>query len=149
MTTHTIHRRLPEGFHYADQLQTEQYRTKGIVHGARKVVLVESPPSAVSGEPLPPLVAVRLHPPLTTAVLLRRALIRMDMREQGITEDALLAWYKAQYTKGWGAARRGSDRDFATGFTTHSYDDGYLDAVAGRPKWHTTHCADHDTCGEG
>lgn len=57
--------------------------------------------------------------------------------------------YVREYNRGWAASRRGADTEFGTGYSTDAYDDGYLDASAGRQKWHLTYCTDHDNCGEG
>lgn len=130
--------RLPSGFSWADQIQEKQYAAKGIVHGASKVILV--------GEDL----AVRLHPPKTANPLLRRPLIANEAKAKGFCATQTLEWYIKEYNRGWAAGRSsGVNREWDSGMSSHSFDDGYLDAAAGRPKWHLTHCADHDVCGEG
>jgi hypothetical protein len=150
MTQHQIHDRLPSGFAYADKVQAADFASTGSVHGASKVCLVR--PYDADAEPD---LAVRLRPPMSVEdVTLDRALIASEITRLGLTGDEARDWYKAQYNAGWAASKRvgrtGSDSvAFDRGSTTHSWDDGYLDQAAGRPKWHLTWCVDHDVCGEG
>lgn len=138
----TIHDRLPSGFSFADHLQRAAFERGDFVPGARKIALVR-----VAGEAT---LVVRLGPPTNTGRLLGRALIRVAAQQAGIGEDRLLDWYIREYNAGWAAGRRGGDSSkWDSGYSSHAWDDGFLDAVAGRPKWHLTHCADHDECGEG
>jgi hypothetical protein len=56
--------------------------------------------------------------------------------------------YRADYERGWRYAWRPTatlDHLDARGASEAAYD-GYLDAAAGREKWHRLHCADHDAC---
>lgn len=130
MTTMTI----PSGFARVDQHQLAEFQESGFITGASKVTVVD-------GE-----VFARLRPPRSIEDV-RSNLGRRHSLMFGA--GAPLAYYVTQYNRGWAAARRGSDTEFASGYTNFAYDDGYLDAVAGRMKWHLTYCADHDTCGEG
>ena len=138
-TTHKIHDRLPSGFTYANAFQAEEYATTGIVRGASKVVLVSTGLDDETD------LAVRLRPPSRYDEI-AGALPREEIRRQGLCATQALAWYKDEYNKGWDASRRCTGMSPAT---SHSYDDGYLDRAAGRPKWHLTYCTDHDNCGEG
>lgn len=144
-TEHRIHDRLPSGFRFADRHQAEDYAESGSVNGASKVCLV----GTEDGTRL----AVRLRPPHTIydieSPLGYRAALLHD-------EDPIEAarWYVTQYNLGWQASTRvgrtGQDSEaWDSGSTSPAWDDGYLDHAAGRPKWHLTHCVDHDECGEG
>lgn len=57
--------------------------------------------------------------------------------------------YRKWYNKGWRyslTTTTGSlDYGDAQGFPDSWYD-GYLDAAAGREKWHRLFCPDHDLC---
>lgn len=141
MTEHRIHDRLPSGFTFADRMQARNYETKGFVPGAQKIALVKTDEGIE--------VAARLAPPKYSDTVTRRGLIREAISEAGVNPENVLSWYIEEYNKGWQASRRGSTVAWESGRTSHAYDDGYLDAAAGRPKWHLTHCIDHDECGEG
>jgi hypothetical protein len=140
---HKIHPKLPNGFSYADRMQTEQYHTyEGIIFGARKVIFVDNGEGGYD-------IAVQMHPPKSVRGLKRRPLIRRALQEAGISDDQAIAWYIAEYNRGWEGARRENCREWQDGSGSHAFDDGYLDRAAGRPKWHLAHCANHDECGEG
>ena len=166
-----IHDTLPSGFSYADRLQTEAFERTCSVNGASKVCLVRATAAEIAAEAdilqaggpdeyprgyyehlaerNTADLAVRLRPPRTLADV-DRHLIRIDFRERNIPEAERLEWYKDQYNAGYKAARRSGDSTaFDRGYTSHAWDDGYLDGAAGRAKWHLTYCTDHDTCGEG
>lgn len=131
---------IPSGFARPDQGQADAFEELGYVPGARKIV------TADDGA----LVAVRLGPPKSVDHI------------QSIARTAMVAWlltaaqrnaardqYIRDYNAGWTAAGRpGDSKRWDSGTTPHAWDDGYLDRAAGRPKWHLTHCRDHDTCGE-
>lgn len=167
-----IHDTIPQGFAPANEQQTDIFEATGYVPGARKVALFKAPEAVISDEAdllqasgpdefprgyyehlateRTARLAVRLGPPRKLSSVTHRGLIRNDLQGRGLEGDeATLAWYVEQYNLGWAAGRRGTSDRFATGYTPHSWDDGYLDAAAGRPKWHVTHCANHDECGEG
>jgi len=55
-----------------------------------------------------------------------------------------LSHYRKEYSNGWKAGLRGGSRAWENGTATDAYEDGYLDAAAGREKWHLTHCTNHD-----
>jgi hypothetical protein len=58
--------------------------------------------------------------------------------------------YRDQYERGWKAANSLSEsRVWESGMSSDAFDDGYLDAAAGREKWHMTRCANHDTVENG
>lgn len=168
-----IHDTLPDGFFFADLIQSEAFERTCSVNGARKVCLVRADAETVEHETnilqsqgpdeFPrgyyESVAVRntarlalvLGPPKAWAGI-NRALITTAADDAGLSPDydERLAWYKAQYEAGWKAARRGTDSAaWNSGMTNHAWDDGYLDGAAGRPKWHLAFCKDHDNCGEG
>ena len=144
MTNFPVHDRLPNGFVLADRLQIESFERTGSVNGASKVCFVCNGLDPVvkdgvvvqSGYDL----AVRLRPPS-----------RLEDVASNLGRGAVktVEEYIAEYNRGWNAGRRGTGREFDTGYTSHAYDDGYLDAAAGRMKWHLTYCPDHDECGEG
>jgi hypothetical protein len=119
-----IHDTLPSGFSYANDLQLPEFEATGSVHGAGKIAQVQ-------GVGL----AVRLRPPRTLEDVRSRACSAATVEE-----------YVRQYNNGWQHARRVADWPAGT---TWAWDDGYLDAAAGRQKWHLTYCTDHDHCGEG
>lgn len=136
----TIHTSLPSGFAFANQQQAAQYAETGAVNGASKLSLVETADGVT--------VAVRLGPPKYDRTLTRRAIIREALH--GRTGADALDWYKGEYNAGFAAGKSGRDsRKWQDGSASHAWDDGFLDGAAGRPKWHLTHCANHDTCGEG
>jgi len=138
MTDVRLHAALPSGFWFADEAQTEQFEARGIVNGASKVCLVD-----LGGDE--PRLALRLHPPKNFDSLIRRhPLIGDAAREAGVSGEAGLSWYKDQYNAGYAAGKRGSSLHPST---THAWDDGFLDARHDRPKWHLSHCVDHDNCG--
>jgi len=132
--------KLPSGFSYADAHQIAQFEERGVVNGASKVCLVGDEQT----------LAVRLHPPKNfDSLITRRPLIRIASEQAGVEGAEGLAWYRNQYNAGYAAANRISSRAWESGSTNHAWDDGYLDRAAQRPKWHLSHCVNHDTCGEG
>lgn len=145
---HKVHDTLPSGFRVADELQSEQYEETGQIFGAAKVIFFRAPSGCV-------YVAVRLRPPRSFSDILHRGLVIREMQHRGwrvtLTEnDEARDWYIGEYNRGWAAAARpGLCRDWDSGFSTHAFDDGYLDRAAQRMKWHLTYCTDHDNCGEG
>lgn len=152
MTDHKIHDSLPSGFSYADRLQEEQYEATGSVHGASKVIFVKT---YLGGSPSVDL-AVRLRPPRTAHDIvspLGRSAVGADRPHLMMTRaqrDAVRDEYIRQYNNGWATARRGGySTAWDSGRTSHAWDDGFLDGVAGRAKWHLTYCSNHDECGEG
>lgn len=165
----TIHEQLPSGFHFADRLQVQQYQATGSVNGASKVCLVQGDRQLVDDEAdilqaggpdeyprgyyehlaahRMARLAVRLRPPFRPEHILNRPLIQIDLQNRHPEDVApVVHWYRRQYNAGWAAGKRGSGMDRSD--TTHAWDDGYLDAAAGRPKWHFSWCLDHDECGE-
>lgn len=65
---------------------------------------------------------------------------------------AELARYKTDYERGWRYSTRSLAPTLDHLDSKRARDaeyDGYLDAGAGRAKWHLLHCPDHDACGEG
>jgi hypothetical protein len=65
-----------------------------------------------------------------------------------------LEQYRADYRKGWQAVARerrtgATSRRWEEGTGSDAFDDGYLDASAGRKMWHLAWCLNHDDCGEG
>lgn len=146
MTEYQIHDGMPSGFSYADVHQTEQFEDRGVVNGASKVCLVRSLDPALPDT----VVAVRLHPPKNfDSLTRRRALIRVASEEAGVSGDEGLEWYKREYNAGFAAGKRGHSTIWENGGGTHAWDDGFLDARSDRPKWHLSHCVNHDTCGLG
>jgi ribosome modulation factor len=60
--------------------------------------------------------------------------------------------YRRDYTRGWRSGQNGVSLDRADANGNSDNDawlDGYLDAAAGRTKWHIPLCPDHDRCGQG
>jgi len=59
--------------------------------------------------------------------------------------------YRRSYNRGWRYSRSGTGTlDFADsrGYSNDdAWMDGYLDAAAGRAKWHMVTCPDHERCG--
>lgn len=50
-------------------------------------------------------------------------------------------WYAREYRSGWAAAQRGGvPRKWDEGTASYAWEDGYLDAAAGREKWHLAYC---------
>lgn len=149
MTNHKIHDTMPSGFHWANDLQVEQYNETGSVRGAGKVVYVRLD-DAEDGEVG---LGVRLEPPHRwshiVSPLARAFAARAGFVVSNPDNDEALEWYVTQYNEGFRAGRRGLTAKFDTAATSAAYDDGYLDGRAGRGKWHTTYCTDHDNCGEG
>lgn len=143
-TEHLTHDRLPSGFTYADQHQAAEYTSTGSVNGAVKYAWVRD------DFDFRPRLAVRLRPP-TSLDEVRSTPGRHDALVEARVRPGTdpLAFYIAEYNRGWAASRRGSTAEWDSGYSVGPYDDGYLDAAAGRMKWHLTYCADHDTCGEG
>lgn len=61
-----------------------------------------------------------------------------------------LAWYRKEYAAGYATAQRTSEsRKYNSGEYSWAWEDGYLDAAAGRGRWHLAHCPNHDECGWG
>lgn len=135
----TYHDKLPSGFGWATPDQAEAFNATGSVNGASKVALVRQEGGTVD-------LAIRMRPPRSYDDI-DRELIGIDVQRHGITEGAeAVAWYTREYNAGFKAGKRSTEMPADK---SHSWDDGYLDAAAGRLKWHLTYCADHDTCGEG
>lgn len=146
MTTklHAIHGSLPSGFIRADLLQQEQFHETGSIHGASKVCVFRDRDGTLE-------VATRLRPLRRWSDLMSR-LPRQEgdrsLSQSG--EVRRISWYVTEYNRGWAAAGRpGVSREWDGGYSTHAFDDGYLDRAAGRMKWHLTYCSNHDECGEG
>lgn len=132
---------LPSGFAWANKMQEEAFRKTGSVNGASKVTVV-----VTEGEAL---LAVRLRPPRTWADI-TSDLIRKQATARGLCATKAKEWYVEEYNRGWAASGRpGVNAEWDSGYSSHAFDDGYLDRAAGRPKWHLTYCPDHDVCGEG
>jgi len=134
---------IPSGFHAADLHQQQSFRDTGSINGAAKVTVL---PDGT--------VCTRLRPPHRWAAVVSP----LARRFAGLTGFVISNpdnaeardWYVAEYNAGWQASRRGTEHGpFQDGTSSDAYDDGYLDAAAGRMKWHLTYCTDHDTCGEG
>lgn len=136
-----IHDTLPNGYAYADAMQTEHYSVTGSVNGASKVCYVRTAGDQVD-------LAVKLKPPTSLDDIRSNLGRRAALAEYAGGGQQALDWYVAEYRRGWAASRRQSTAEFDTGYTSHAYDDGYLDASAGRMKWHLTYCLNHDECGE-
>lgn len=93
--------------------------------------------------------AVKLRPPRRWTEI-RSSLGRESAVQISATRCAteILKTYLRLYNAGWAAGSRGgSSKLWESGTSPHAWDDGYLDAVAQRPKWHLTFCTDHDDCG--
>ena len=172
LADYQIHDSLPSGFQYADVHQAAQFDKSCSVNGAAKVCLVRADADEIEhearilelagphtfptsyfrelAERATARLAVRLRPPRSWADV-DRPLIRQAANERGLTcPTERLKWYIAEYNAGYKAASRSGDSTaWERGYTSHAWDDGYLDRVAGRMKWHLTYCIDHDTCGEG
>lgn len=129
MTQHTIHDTLPSGFTVANDLQAEAFHATGSINGASKVCLVRTATGVD--------VAFRSRPPMFVKSI-------MSTLGRGDVDSA--EEYVAEYNKGWRYAREHESGHPGGSF---AMEDGWLDAVAGRAKWHLTYCADHDACGEG
>lgn len=142
-----IHDALPSGFALANRLQVDEYERTGNVHGASKLCLVDL--AAFEGRTG---LAVRLRPPRRWGDVIS-PIARSEAFRRGIallpeTTDAL-EWYVTGYNRGWAAGKRsGHSRVWNSGHSSAPFEDGYLDAATGRPKWHNTYCTDHDNCGE-
>lgn len=57
--------------------------------------------------------------------------------------------YRRWYERGWRYSRTSMSASLDHGDGLGAPDawyDGYLDAAAGREKWHRLHCADHEKC---
>jgi hypothetical protein len=81
------------------------------------------------------------HPVPRVASDIKSTLGRRYAEAYGVDE------YKREYNKGWAGGRRAQDtppRAWENGTSSDAYDDGYLDAAAGRSKWHLTNCPDHE-----
>ena len=161
--THTIHDSLPSGFDFADEHQTESFTRSGSIHGASKVCLVRADDHAVKAEAdilqasgpdeFPrgyyehlavqntARVACRLRPP--------RSLDDLEST-LGLSAVETIEQYVLDYNAGWTAAgRKGEQAAWDSGNTPFSWDDGFLDRIAERPKWHTAYCENHTECPEG
>lgn len=151
MTNHKIHDSLPSGFHWANDLQVDQYTETGSVRGAGKVVFVATGEADEKGAPVVNL-GVRLEPPRRWSHIVSPVARSYAGRHGFVVtnpdNDEALAWYVNQYNAGYRDARRGNTAKFATERTDAAYDDGFLDGRAGRGKWHMTYCTNHDACGE-
>jgi len=152
--THKIHDEMPSGFHWANDLQVDQYNATGSVRGAGKVVFVRHPDT---DEPLEDEreevgLGVRLEPPHrwshVVSPLARAYAGRHGFVVSNPDNAEALNWYVAEYNLGFRHGRRAYAGTFETSATSAAYDDGYLDGRQGRGKWHTTYCTDHDACGE-
>lgn len=128
MTEHTIHPKLPSGFHFANELQAEAFNLTGSIHGASKVCLVRQGDDQVA-------VALRFRPPFD----LEQVKSFLGKRDAASVQE-----YREDYELGW----RNADLDCDMPGGSFAHDDGYLDRAAGRAKWHLTYCANHDDCGE-
>jgi len=137
---HPVHATLPSGFAYATERQEDEYWWSGSVNGAAKVCFVK-----VGDLDDVPRLAVRLRPPRSMADV-NSPIVLAQMRNLGVwsgRDDDLRArdWYIDQYNLGFSAGRRGStSKRWESSETPHAWDDGYLDAVKGLPKWHVTYC---------
>lgn len=145
---HQIHVRLPNGFTWANEIQAKAYESTGFVPGAAKVVFVrvgtldDCMVFTPYGEVLQDCrLAVRLRPPRAFAEIKSIACVQ--------AEALGWEWYITQYNLGWSAGRRAHSDLWGSGLTNYAWDDGYLDQVASRAKWHLAHCENHDSCGEG
>lgn len=168
--THNLFDYLPSNFGYANPQQAEEYAQTGAVTGASRVIFVvdqdalqvETDFLMLAGDKAHSRVfyeneareriralAIRLRPPCSLDEIKSTLGKRVALEEYAGSGHQALAWYIQEYSRGWSAGKRGSGKEFATGYTNHAYDDGYLDATAGRIKWHLTYCTDHDNCGEG
>lgn len=140
-----VHARVPSGFVLANDLQQQEFVDTGSVQGASKVALVATTDDRLLNAELAERegfegyleLAVRLRPPRFLKSV-RSSLGRSSVET---VED-----YIREYNNGWNHAVRSTE--YPTG-KSDAYEDGYLDRAAGRAKWHLTHCADHDNCGEG
>lgn len=59
-----------------------------------------------------------------------------------------VAAYVREYRNGFAAGSRSTisdDTKWNSGQSSDAWDDGYLDAAAGRERWHLTYCPTHDT----
>lgn len=130
-----VHMNLPKGYVWATEAQLEQFAVQGYVLGARVCY--------VGGD-----LAVKLRPPETWFAV-RGTLPHREAREKGLCASEALAEYIREYNNGWQAGGLVYSEAWDSGMTGAAWDDGYLDRAAGRPKWHLTHCRDHDVCGEG
>lgn len=131
---------LPSGFAFANRLQLDEYQRTGSIHGASKLCMVGT---AIEE---PRRLAVRLRPPRrwgdVISPIARSEAFRLRFRVTDPDNAELLEWYISEYNRGWAARKR------AVADSSEAWEDGYLDAAAGRPKWHYTYCTDHDNCGE-
>lgn len=170
-----IHDEIPSGFHPADVLQIEQYRRRGVVNGASKILVVCSPScrkaevdllQSIGPDEYPrgyyeflaerkildldiieAVLAVRLHTPRVGSSWTQRSLIAREIDNHLMTPGVARGWYIDQYNRGWRHARTNTGATSA--HTSAAYNDGYLDAKHCRAKWHMVHCADHTACGTG
>lgn len=144
MTDHKIHDTIPSGFVRADAIQQARFEETGSINGAAKVALVDD---GIGGS----FVATRLRPPRTPSDV--HSVARTTFPDLSVLTTAEIAdvvlGYVREYNAGWAAGARGASEKWASGTSSHAWDDGYLDAAAGRAKWHLTWCDDHDQCGEG
>lgn len=163
MTDHKIHDDLPSGFGYATPSQKAAFDATGSVNGASKVVLVMNDEDSIDTEieillgisnSAPAIVAqaiintarlaIRLRPPRTWDDIISPCVRR---NHNAVRDPNGLAWYIREYNNGYAAGKRGGGLELSPD-TSAAWDDGFLDGVAGRLKWHLTYCTDHDNCGE-
>lgn len=141
--SHQIHHEMPSGFTLASILQVREYEATGYVNGAAKVCFFWCDETDET------YLVLRLRPPRTFDDIispLGRTAVRPLVLEHG--SMAARDEYVRQYNAGHLSGRRGNSTQWGTGLTNFAWDDGYLDAVAQRAKWHLTYCTDHDECGE-
>ena len=85
----------------------------------------------------------KLRPPVSIEA------IACEVSRSQVRLNGCVNWYVREYNNGWSAGRRGGEsKAWGSAETSAAWDDGYLDAAAGRPKWHLAHCTNHDNCGE-
>ena len=73
------------------------------------------------------------------------------MNERHTNDPQANADYRKAYNRGWASGQRGIgglDRADDRGEPEAWYD-GYLDAAAGREKWHLLNCSQHDNSANG
>jgi hypothetical protein len=145
---HHVHKTLPSGFVWANNLQTAEYNETGGVRGAGKVVFVEGEtPGTVN-------LAVRLQPPERWSFIVSEAARRQAGQTGFVVGNPdnreALAWYVREYNLGYRAAARASDsKVFEEGAGSIPWNEGYMDRAAGRAKWHLTYCTNHDNTKAG
>lgn len=144
----THHNTLPSGFSFADAVQSSLFAETGSVPGAAKVAIVKGAHYDPTERYPHVHLAMRLRPPRfwydVVSPLAREEADRDAALEPG--SITLLA-YRREYDNGWRAAKRFPGMDRAE--TSAAFDDGFLDRLYGRPRWHMTYCNDHANCGLG